>query len=95
MSTKPTLTEAEREQRRAQQRERLKQSAEQLLTSDGWRRWVQIRSRHGLSRLCVVIWGARCHRPHVIRRRAWTTYRRRRPVPTSRSTGVGECGTQP
>jgi hypothetical protein len=36
MSTKRTLTESEREQRRAQQRERLKRCAEQLLTSDGW-----------------------------------------------------------
>lgn len=32
------LTEQEREQRRAQDRERLKQAAEQLLTSDGWQR---------------------------------------------------------
>jgi hypothetical protein len=54
MSTKRSLTEAEREQRRAQQRERLKQSAEQLLTSDGWQRWVQIRSRHGLARLSLT-----------------------------------------
>ena len=54
MSIKRTLTEAEREQRRAQQRERLKQSAEQLLTSDGWQRWVQIRSRHGLARLSLT-----------------------------------------
>jgi hypothetical protein len=54
MFTKRTLTDAEREQRRAQQRERLKQSAEQLLTTDGWRRWVQIRSRHGLARLSLT-----------------------------------------
>ena len=49
MSVKRTLTEPEREQRRAQQRERLKRAAEQLLTSEGWQRWVQIRSRHGLA----------------------------------------------
>jgi hypothetical protein len=54
MPTKRTLTDAEREQRRAQQLERLKQSAEQLLTSDGWQRWVQIRSRHGLARLSLT-----------------------------------------
>jgi hypothetical protein len=34
MSSKPRLSDAEREQRRA----RLKQAAEQLLTSEGWRR---------------------------------------------------------
>ena len=54
MPSKPKLTDAEREQRRVQQRERLKQSAEQLLTSDGWQRWVQIRSRHGLARLSLT-----------------------------------------
>lgn len=53
MSTKGKLTEAEREQRRAQYRERLKQAAEQLLTSHGWQRWVRLRSRGGLARLSL------------------------------------------
>jgi hypothetical protein len=44
------LTDAEREQRRAQDRERLKRAAEQLLTSEGWQRWVRVRSRNGLAR---------------------------------------------
>ncbi len=39
------LTEAEREQRRNAERERVKESAEQLLTSEGWQRWVRARSR--------------------------------------------------
>jgi hypothetical protein len=38
------LTDAEREQRRNAERERVKQAAEQLLTSDGWQRWVRARS---------------------------------------------------
>jgi hypothetical protein len=53
--TKRRLSEGEREQRRAEHRERLTRSAEQLLSSDGWQRWVLIRSRHGLARLCLVI----------------------------------------
>ncbi len=36
-------------QRRAQDRERLKRAAEQLLTSDGWQRWVHVRSRAGVA----------------------------------------------
>ena len=38
------LSEAEREQRRNAERERVKEAAEQLLTSDGWQRWVRARS---------------------------------------------------
>jgi hypothetical protein len=47
------LSESEREQRRARDRERLKVAAEQLLTSEGWERWVHVRSRNGLSRYSV------------------------------------------
>jgi hypothetical protein len=53
MARRPKLTDAEREQRRAADRERLKQAAEQLLTSDGWQRWVRLRSRAGLARLSL------------------------------------------
>jgi hypothetical protein len=38
------LSEPEREQRRDAERERVKQAAEQLLTSEGWQRWVRARS---------------------------------------------------
>ena len=38
------LSDAEREERRAADRERVKEAAEQLLTSDGWQRWVRARS---------------------------------------------------
>src|SRR5204863_8526185 len=53
MARRPKLTDTEREQRRAADRERLKQTAEQLLTSDGWHRWVRLRSRAGLARLSL------------------------------------------
>jgi antirestriction factor ArdC-like protein len=38
------LSESEREQRRNAERERVKQAAEQLLTLEGWQRWVRARS---------------------------------------------------
>ncbi len=53
MARRPKLTDAEREQRRAADRERLKQAAEQLLSSEGWQRWVHLRSRAGLARLSL------------------------------------------
>ncbi len=53
MSQKPKLTDVEREQRRAADRARLKQAAEQLLTSDGWQRWVRVRAQGGLGRLSL------------------------------------------
>lgn len=49
-STRRWLTDDERAQRRAQDRERLEQAARDLLTSDGWRRWVRVRARNGLAR---------------------------------------------
>jgi hypothetical protein len=45
------FSEAERAEHRQRDRERLKQAAEQLLTSDGWQRWVRVRARAGLRRL--------------------------------------------
>jgi hypothetical protein len=53
-------SEQEREQRRTQDRERLKQAAEQLLESGGWQRWVRARARNGLARysvsnLCLIL----------------------------------------
>jgi hypothetical protein len=46
-------SESEREQRRRRDRERLTRAAEQLLTSEGWERWVRIRARNGLARYSV------------------------------------------
>jgi hypothetical protein len=47
---KTTLTEAERAERRTVDRERLEQAARALLTTEGWKRWVTVRSMNGLSR---------------------------------------------
>ena len=44
------LTEAERAQRRRADRERLERAARALLTSEGWQRWVRVRSTNGLAR---------------------------------------------
>lgn len=44
------LSDDERARRRAQDRDRLEQAARQLLSSDGWQRWVKVRSRNGLAR---------------------------------------------
>jgi hypothetical protein len=46
-------SETERNAHRAEDRERLKRAAEQLLSSDGWQRWVRARSRNGLARYSV------------------------------------------
>jgi hypothetical protein len=53
MRTSRRLTDAEREQRREQDRERLHEAARQLLTSEGWQRWVSVRARGGLARLSL------------------------------------------
>jgi anti-sigma factor RsiW len=54
------LTDGERDQRRARDRERLQQACEQLLSSEGWQRWVRARARNGLARysvpnLCLIL----------------------------------------
>jgi hypothetical protein len=46
-------SESERDERRRADRERLQRAAEQLLSSEGWERWVRVRSRNGLARYSV------------------------------------------
>ena len=53
MSEKRKLHDEDREERRVQDRERLKDAAEQLLSSEGWQRWV--RAQGGLARLSLLI----------------------------------------
>ena len=53
MSEKRKFNDEDREERRAQDRERLEDAAEQLLSSEGWQRWVRVRARGGLARLSV------------------------------------------
>ena len=52
-SSRKPLSEAERAERRRRDRERLQRAAEQLLTSEGWQRWVRVRSQAGLGRLSI------------------------------------------
>ena len=51
------MSEAGREQRRTVERERAKEAAEQLLTSEGWQRWVRARSmfRRYSAHNCMLI----------------------------------------
>src|SRR5271157_4333236 len=48
--SRPSLSEAERAERRQADRDRLERAARELLTSEGWRRWVRVRGRNGLAR---------------------------------------------
>jgi N-terminal domain of anti-restriction factor ArdC len=50
MSRSRKLTEKERDERRQADRDRLENAARELLTSEGWARWVQVRSSVGLGR---------------------------------------------
>jgi N-terminal domain of anti-restriction factor ArdC len=46
-------TEEERDARRKADRERIEQAARELLTTEGWRRWIKVRASNGLSRYSV------------------------------------------
>jgi len=50
MSRSRKLTDEERDQRRQADRQRLENAARELLTSEGWARWVRVRSSVGLGR---------------------------------------------
>jgi hypothetical protein len=52
--TKRRLTEAERTERRQRDRERLQRAAQELLTFEGWQRWVRVRAM--FHSYCLVIW---------------------------------------
>jgi antirestriction factor ArdC-like protein len=47
------LTSEERDARRKADRDRLEQAARSLLATDGWQRWIKVRSSNGLSRYSV------------------------------------------
>jgi len=53
MTAKRKLSDEERDERREQDRQRLKDAAEQLLSSEGWQRWVRVRAQGGLARLSL------------------------------------------
>jgi antirestriction protein ArdC len=48
--SRPKITDSEHAERRAADRERLAQAARRLLDSEGWERWVRVRSTNGLAR---------------------------------------------
>lgn len=55
------LTDAQREQRRDEDRQRMQAAAAALLTSHGWQRWIRVRSQNGLARysannLMLIAW---------------------------------------
>jgi len=54
------LTDAERQQRRAEDRQTATAAVEALKSSDGWQAWLKVRRRfHTYS---LLIWGGRCQR---------------------------------
>jgi hypothetical protein len=56
------LTEQERTERRRQDRERLHQAARELLSSEGWARWVHTRAMfHNYSAGNCMLLAAQCH----------------------------------
>ena len=60
--TKHRLSEAERAERRRRDRERLQAAAEQLLTSEGWQRWVRARAVfHSYSLHNSLLLAHQCH----------------------------------
>jgi hypothetical protein len=54
MHHRQQLSDEDRDRRRAQDRERLRQAAEQLLSSEGWQRWVRARASNGLARYSLT-----------------------------------------
>src|SRR4051794_21856682 len=48
--SRKTFTEGERDARRQADRDRLEQAARELLTSEGWQRWMRVRATNGLAR---------------------------------------------
>lgn len=67
MNSRRRLSDAEREQRRRADRERVKQAAAELLSSDGWRRWVRAREMfHAYSASNCMLIALQCHQRGII-----------------------------
>jgi len=61
------LSERDRAERHRQDRERLQQAAEQLLSSEGWARWVATRAKfHSYSACNCMLLAAECHRRGIV-----------------------------
>jgi hypothetical protein len=84
MSRSRKLTERERDERRQADRDRLENAARELLSSDGWARWVRVRANNGLGRYSLRnqwLVAADCHRrgitpTYVAGFRAWLALNR-------------------
>jgi len=61
------MSEHERAERRRQDRERLHQAAEQLLSSEGWARWVRVRATfHRYSAGNCMLIALQCHQRQIV-----------------------------
>lgn len=61
------LSEQERDERRRQDRERLKHAAEELLSSDGWARWVRVRAMfHSYSASNCMLLAMQCRQRGIV-----------------------------
>jgi hypothetical protein len=61
------LTEQERAERRRHDRERMQQAARELLSSDGWARWVKTRAKfHSYSAGNCMLLAAQCHQRGIV-----------------------------
>ncbi len=61
------LSQQERAERRRQDRERLQQAPRELLSSDGWARWVKTRAMfHSYSASNCMLLAAQCHHRGIV-----------------------------
>jgi hypothetical protein len=61
------MSETERAERRRQDRERLQQAARELLSSDGWARWVRVRAMfHSYSAGNCMLLAIQCHQRGIV-----------------------------
>jgi hypothetical protein len=67
MNSRRRLSEAEREQRRRADRERVKEAAGELLSSEGWRQWVRARETfHAYSASNCMLIALQCHQRGIV-----------------------------
>lgn len=61
------LSEHDRAERRRRDRERLQQAAKELLSSDGWARWVRVRAMfHSYSASNCMLLATQCHERGIV-----------------------------
>lgn len=66
-SSRGRLSDHERAQRRSADRERLKRAAEELLTSEGWQRWVRTQATfHSYSASTCMLLAWQCHERGIV-----------------------------